>query len=90
MTNIIYLVLINLVTPKARAKHEPLVRRTGHWFVHGLEQGILKEHDSAGMLAHPLHWSERERGRERCRIWLFLFLKGMTGALAPFSYLVFQ
>jgi len=27
---------------------------------------------------------ERERGGERCRIWLFLFLKGMTGALAPF------
>ncbi len=38
---------------------------------------------------------ERERGREReresCRICpelLSLFLKGMTGALAPFSYLV--
>jgi hypothetical protein len=32
-----------------------------------------------------------ERGRERCRICpelLFLFLKGITGALAPFSYLV--
>jgi hypothetical protein len=32
---------------------------------------------------------ERERERERCRICpelLFLFLKGMTGALAPFSY----
>ncbi len=27
---------------------------------------------------------EREKERERCRI----FLKGMTGALAPFSYLV--
>ncbi len=54
--------------------------------------------------AHPLHQSDRERdkerdrkrviewekegGRERCRIWLFLFLKGMAGALAPFSYLV--
>ncbi len=32
--------------------------------------------------------SESEREREICRIWLFLFLKGMTGALAPFSYLV--
>ncbi len=35
---------------------------------------------------------ERERKRERCRICpelLFLFLKGMTGAMAPFSYLVF-
>ncbi len=35
---------------------------------------------------------ERERGRERYRyrIWLlyFYFLKGMKGALAPFSYLV--
>jgi hypothetical protein len=38
---------------------------------------------------------ERERGREgereRCRICpelLFLFFKGMMGALAPFSYLV--
>jgi hypothetical protein len=33
----------------------------------------------------------RERERERCRICpelSFLFLKGMTGALAPFSYLV--
>jgi hypothetical protein len=30
----------------------------------------------------------REKKRERCRIWLFLFLIGMTGALAPFSYLV--
>jgi hypothetical protein len=34
---------------------------------------------------------ERERERERCRICpelLFLFLKGMTGDQAPFSYLV--
>ncbi len=34
----------------------------------------------------------RDRKRERCRICpelLFLFLKGMTGALVPFSYLVF-
>ncbi len=34
---------------------------------------------------------ERERERERCRICpelLFLFLKGMTGAMAPFSCLV--
>ncbi len=30
---------------------------------------------------------KREGERERCRIWL-LNLKGMTGALAPFSYLV--
>ncbi len=40
--------------------------------------------------AHPFHWSERKR--ERCRICpelLFLFLQGMIGALAPFSYLVF-
>jgi hypothetical protein len=42
---------------------------------------------------HALFTSQRERERERkrrererCRIWLFL--KGMTGALAPFSYLV--
>ncbi len=27
------------------------------------------------------------RKRGRSRIWLFLFLKVMTGALAPFSYL---
>ncbi len=43
--------------------------------------------------------SERKRGRERerkgdkeeerCTIWFFLLLKGMTGALAQFSYLVF-
>ncbi len=34
---------------------------------------------------------EREREGERCRICpelLFLFLKGMVGALAPFSYLI--
>ncbi len=33
---------------------------------------------------------EKDRERERCRICLelFLFLKRMTGALAPFSYLV--
>ncbi len=29
---------------------------------------------------------ERERERERCKI----FLKGMTGAVAPFSYLVIK
>ncbi len=29
MTKIIYRVLINLVTPKARAKHEPFVQQTG-------------------------------------------------------------
>jgi hypothetical protein len=33
---------------------------------------------------------ERGRGRKNCPELLFLFLKGMTGALAPFSYLVFQ
>ncbi len=36
---------------------------------------------------------ERKRERERCRIcpeFLLLFLKGMTGALAPFSYLVYK
>jgi hypothetical protein len=46
--------------------------------------------------------TEKEKERERCKIWLlnlfqsflimaellFLFLKGMTGALAPLSYLV--
>jgi hypothetical protein len=35
--------------------------------------------------------SEKEGGRERCIICpelLFLFLKGMMGALAPFGYLV--
>ncbi len=32
---------------------------------------------------------EGVREKERCRIWLVVFiLKGMTGALAPFSYLV--
>ncbi len=31
---------------------------------------------------------ERERGKENCPELLFLALKGMTGALAPFSYLV--
>jgi hypothetical protein len=30
------------------------------------------------------------RERENCPELLFLFLKGMTGALAPFSYLVFK
>jgi hypothetical protein len=48
--------------------------------------------------AHPLHLSEkerkkeierrRERKREGERDLLFLFLKRMTGALAPFIYLV--
>ncbi len=28
------------------------------------------------------------KGKERCPELLILFLKGMTGALAPFSYLV--
>jgi hypothetical protein len=42
------------------------------------ERDIKRERERGG---------ERERGRERCRIWL-LNLKGMTGALAPFSYLV--
>jgi len=29
VTKMIYLILINLVTPKAQAKHEPLVQQTG-------------------------------------------------------------
>jgi hypothetical protein len=33
---------------------------------------------------------EKERVRKRERELLFSFLKGMTGALAPFSYLVFN
>jgi hypothetical protein len=32
---------------------------------------------------------ERERDVEYCSEFLFLFLKGMAGALAPFSYLVY-
>ena len=49
--------------------------------------------------SHPLHRSEREREKERegererfriCPEFLFLFLKGLTGALAPFSYPVFN
>jgi hypothetical protein len=31
----------------------------------------------------------RERGRKRCPKLLFIFLKGMTGVLATFSYLVY-
>ncbi len=46
--------------------------------------------------AHTIHRSEREiereigweRERARCGICPELFFKGMTGALAPFSYLV--
>ncbi len=62
---------------------------------------LNEEHLEYGcaLCAHPLHRSERERKkkknrereRERCRICpelLFLFLKGMTAALAPFIYLV--
>jgi hypothetical protein len=34
---------------------------------------------------------ERERDKEReGERWLFLFLIGMTGVLAPFSFLVFN
>jgi hypothetical protein len=51
------------------------------------------------LCTHPLHRSKRERKRERerereiyiyriCPELLLLFLKGMTGALASFSYLV--
>jgi hypothetical protein len=46
------------------------------------EEGRERESEKEG---------KRERERERCRICpklLFLFLNGMTGALAPFSYLV--
>ncbi len=61
------------------------------------KKGTLK--CGRALCAHPLHRSEREREseeegerereRERCRICpdLFLFLKGMTDALAP--YLVY-
>jgi hypothetical protein len=40
MIKIIYLVLINLVTPKARAKYEPFVQQTGLWSLSeaGVEQ----------------------------------------------------
>jgi hypothetical protein len=32
---------------------------------------------------------ERERDRDVELLFLFLFLKGITGALAPFTYLVY-
>jgi hypothetical protein len=51
-----------------------------------LMQSIFAPFDIYG--AHPLHRPERER--ELKREMLFQFLKGMTGALAPFSYLVLQ
>ena len=43
MTKIIYLVLINLVTPKARAKHEPLVQHTGHCGLYYKPMTILND-----------------------------------------------
>jgi hypothetical protein len=33
VTNIIYLILIHLVTPKARVRHEPFVQQTGLWLL---------------------------------------------------------
>ena len=51
-----------------------------------IERGQQREREKEGGRQR-----ERERERERCRICLellVLFLKGMTGALAPFSYLV--
>ncbi len=72
------------------------------------KEGENEEHLECGRAlclqgcAHPLHWSERERGREierekekervrkreRERKRECLFLKGMKGALVPFSYVI--
>ncbi len=41
MTKVIYLVLINLVTPKAQAKHEPFVQQTGLSPRHGENDGKI-------------------------------------------------
>jgi hypothetical protein len=51
---------------------------------HTIEIGLIS------MVCTPSSWV-REREREICKICpelLFLFLKGMMGALAPLSYLV--
>ncbi len=69
--------------------------------VHAIFSPSLSLSDRSTWCAHPLHWSEREREGERKReresekegertVLLFYFLKGMTGALAPFSYLVLE
>ncbi len=40
----IYLVLINLVTPKARAKHEPFVQQIGLWYGPVLSLSFLDDY----------------------------------------------
>ncbi len=60
-------------------------------FVHGVCFMLARVRTPSSLIRERER--EGERGRERCRICpelLFLFLKGMTGALAPFSYLVLQ
>jgi hypothetical protein len=41
VTKIIYLILLNLVTPKARAKHEPYVQQTGLRIFHPLNSLVV-------------------------------------------------
>ncbi len=48
----------------------------------------MRNTESEGVLSsvreRERNWSEKEGGKER----IVIFFKGMTGALAPFSYLV--
>jgi hypothetical protein len=53
-------------------------------FLRERERERDKEGENACKGAYTLFTGQRERERER----EYLFLKGMTGALAPFSYLV--
>ena len=62
---------------------------------HTADSKPVKQEVNVTVIPPPLVFLERvkfpgKRGREResCRICPFLFLKGMTGALAPFGYQV--
>jgi len=51
----IYLILINLVTPKARAKHEPFVQQTHLWLLAFLSNRLGKlAWDKHSSLLDPL------------------------------------
>ncbi len=86
-------VLARVRTPSLLARERELWREREIVRERERKREGVREKEGVSERERGSEWERKREGgreREKCRIWLILFLKGMTGALTPFSYLVIK